>query len=186
MPDTGWKIAGTAASVDADDTSDAAWANPTNVTSDDASYASSEVSDASKSDTTDYLTATNFNMGVPAGAGIIGVEVRIQRYAGPQENPEDPFGMTDHTVQLVVAGTATGDNNADLVTEWPATATDKDYGGATDTWSLALTAAQVNASTFGVTVRGLYSSGQTTEAFIDAIWIKVYYVEGGNRGYIIG
>jgi hypothetical protein len=177
MPSTGFTPAGTGANVD---TGQASWSNPGNITADDGTEASSSLGSKSPgtTDISDYLQATNFGFTLPAGAVPVGVEVRVQKRNS---------NIVDRVISLVVGGSVVGDNNADLVTPWPGSATNVDYGGATDLWGLSLSKAQVEASNFGVVVQAQLTGGGNASASVDAIWINVHYIiAGGNRGYIIG
>jgi len=182
MASTGLTIAG--AGANNADAGDDAWANPGNVTADDGTNASSG---GLKGETSQYLHATNFGFSLPTGAVPTGIEVRVQRL---QSVGGGTPTIKDHTIQLIKAGSRAGDNKADLATTWPSSATNKDYGGATDLWGTTWTAAQINASNFGVAVRAeetFATSGSIADARVDAIWINVTYRIGSrNHGQVIG
>lgn len=120
--------------------------------------------------TTHYLLATNFGFSIPAGATIDGIVVGVERKEG--STFED---ITDSSIRLY-KGSFVGDNKA-TGTEWPTALTYADYGGAADTWSAGLTAADVNASTFGVGISAVCSVAFGGTASIDHIRITVYYTE---------
>jgi hypothetical protein len=180
MPSTGWTLAGTGTSLDTDDVS---WTNPGNITADDGTNTTSAVSN--KGLITDTLQATNFGLSLPATAIVVGVEARVQKSRADVGDGTS----ADRVVQLVVGGSIVGDNNGDLVTDWPGSATDVDYGGAADLWGLSLSKAQVEASDFGVVISAEFIDfiTGTVAIAVDAIWMNVHYVlPGANRGYIIG
>lgn len=178
MSNTGFKLAGAGANnADAGDTS---WANPSNVIADDGSEAWCQSAGGT---TSRYLHATNFGFAIPSAATIDGIQVRIQK----RESGNDQ--VRDHTVQLIIGGTRSGDNKADTATNWPGTATNANHGGTADLWGLTPTAAQINSSNFGVAVRASFipvTIGDSN-AFVDAIWIAVQYTdEGGGSAVMIG
>lgn len=157
---TGFTLAGAGAN-NADAGNDD-WANPSRVTADDGS-----TSDAGGlNGTTQYLHATSFGLSVPTGAIVEGVEVRVDRSAN------DP-NFQDHTIQLIVSGSRAGDNKADTGSDWPTSPATVDYGGEADLWGNVLSPAIVNASTFGVAIRGTYAS--SVQGLVDAIWINIHY-----------
>jgi hypothetical protein len=117
-----------------------------------------------------YLKATNFGFAIPGAETIVGVVVGIQRRrSGPS--------TWDTFVQLVVGGVVSGANRS-VGALWPgfsAPALDV-FGGAADTWGLALTPAIVNNVGFGCAVapNGInFSTGQ-----VDAFEMRVYTMAG--------
>jgi hypothetical protein len=139
----------------------------------------------------DYLDVTGFDaLAIPAGATTVGFEVLIERNAS--------FGsigfVRDLTVQLIVGGSATGDNKAKTGAgnEWPATDTVVTYGGAADKWSTTPTNTQLNASDFGVRIQArAWRDGSPASASIDKVTIRVHYTgaagdtdEDNKIGYV--
>lgn len=89
----------------------------------------------------------------------------------------NPAGdAADNIVKLVKAGSVVGDNKADTSTAWPATAGDAEYGGQNDLWGTTLTAAQVNASDFGIVLSATVNAGT---AYVDHIELTIYYTVSG-------
>lgn len=164
MTDTGFVLPG--AGVNNADAGNVAWSNPSRATAADGSSVSAT---AKSGNTTQYLQVTNFGFAVPSGMTVTGVVARVRRAAFAA-------GARDHTIQIIKAGTRSGNNNADTGTDWPTSAlTDKDYGGASDLWGLSLTDTDTNASNFGLAVRaggGLLS--------VDAVWLQIFYSTGGG------
>lgn len=117
---------------------------------------------------TGILKCTGLSSSIPASATIDGIQIRVEKFASVS-------GVVDDKIQLYVAGVLSGDNNADGVTNWPTADPDTyvTYGGVTDLWGLALTAAQVNAVNFGVGVSGNGSFPITIN--IDHVQIAVTY-----------
>lgn len=120
--------------------------------------------------TSQYLHATNFGFVLPLGTTIDGIVARVQRFAN--------FASTvvDHTVQLIVGGTRSGDNKADVVSTWSTSATNVDYGAPTDAWGLSLTVADVNSSNFGLAFRATNTHTKSSRtASVDVVWLDIYY-----------
>lgn len=167
MPSTSLVIAGTGANNA--DAGNVAWSNPGNITAADGNVARSAVKSGT---TTQYLHATNFGFSIPANAIIEGVVARVRRMVSDIGTVQG----ADHTIQLIVGGVRSGNNNAQGG-NWPkGTQTDADYGSSSDKWGLGLTAANINSANFGLAVRGQNTSGTATFN-VDAIWLQVYYSE---------
>lgn len=167
MPSTSLVIAGTGANNA--DAGNVAWTNPGSVTAADGNSASSAVKSGT---TTQYLHATNFGFSIPANAIIEGVAARILKMVGALGTVQG----ADHTVQLIVGGARSGNNNAQGSNWARGTLTNADYGGPGNMWGLALTPANINASNFGLAVRAQNTSGTPTFS-VDAIWLQIYYSE---------
>lgn len=121
------------------------WSNPGNADANDASYATVS-SEGIGAEITHYLRATNFGFSIPGAATIDGIVVEIDRNCSSDSSDN----CEDSTVQLIQGGTIQGDNNADTGTPWPTSDAYASYGGLSDTWGLSWTAANINASNFGV------------------------------------
>lgn len=109
---------------------------------------------------------------VPAGATITGVEVEFERTAGTAD------GVVDGGIHLIKGGVIqTGADDKSAPGEWPTTGdTYYSYGGASDTWGVALTDADVNSPSFGVALRVTTTASFKT-AQVDHVRMKVYYQE---------
>lgn len=120
-----------------------------------------------------YLKATNFNMNIPAGATICGVQAAIERSA---TGINVLSWVNDDQVRLVKNGTIVGTNHA-AAGVWTLTDQTSLYGSNSDLWGTTLTASDVNSSGFGVAIsaelNGILSL--LPSARIDAIQIRVYY-----------
>lgn len=177
MADTGWVISGTQQNVDR--SNGTAWTNPTNAETSNNSHALATL--AKMFDSSDWLRVTNFDFSaIPAGATLDGIEVRIERKA----SFADRIGDVD--VDLVLDGVEKGDDKA-AAGYWPTSDTNKDYGGASDTWNSSLTIANIKDSGFGVQIAALNIDETTSRtAYVDCIWIKIYYTapvgENHRRG----
>ena len=149
----------------------ATWNNPGNVNSNDNIF--TVTNNISNNGNSGILSATNFGFSIPSNATINGVQVTIGRFASGSV-------VRDNVVQLIIGGTQTGNNKAVTGngTDWPTGAANEAtrlYGGVSDLWGTALTAAQVNASNFGVALVARNTSGNTRTASVDYIQIAVTY-----------
>jgi hypothetical protein len=122
---------------------------------------------------TQNLTLTNFGFSIPPAATICGVVAVVKKKAA---NINVLSTVMDNSVKLVKGGVVGGTNKA-LAGNWTATNTSFTYGGETDTWGLALTPDDINASNFGIAFSG-YISGTISlipSVQIDNIQVTVYY-----------
>lgn len=128
---------------------------------------------------TNYLNFTNFGFSVPGTATVIGVVVTVRRSATVNVSFPGTGDAVDENVLLIKAGARSGSDYAspDL---WPGSYADKVYGGPADMWGNTLTPANVNAATFGVSLRAyitnyLANTETKVDVSIDAVGITVYY-----------
>jgi hypothetical protein len=149
-----------------------AWSSPSNAKLSDDARATAALG---AGQTTQCLDVTSFGFttaDVPDTATVIGVKVEIERSLAATV-----AGGRDLTVQLLVAGVATGSNLA-VATDW----TDADlyaaYGGSDEDWAAGLTPAQVRATTFGVRIRA-QATGAGATVRVDSVRLTVYTSTGG-------
>lgn len=129
-----------------------AWSNPGNITgSDDFRATAALVALAISQE----LQATTFGFSLPSGS-VVGIEAAIER-----SKTVGSGVCEDNTVQLLIGGTATGDDNA-TAGAWPGSDATANYGGAADLWGLTPTAAQINATDFGFMVKSIDTDGSNT------------------------
>lgn len=125
-----------------------------------------------------YLDNTQFGFSIPSTATIKGIEVKLNRHAS--QNTATRY-IVDHTIQLIVGGTAQGNNKADTTTHWLTTEyTTITYGSSTDTWGLSLSPSDINGLNFGVrfTAQGREADfSNTTSADIDWMNVLVHYTD---------
>lgn len=145
------------------------WTSPTNVAAADGSYASVSLAPAALSNP---LVITGYSFAIPVGATILGVTV----------SPKGRFNTGDGAqltqIQLVVGGSATGDQKGPQALT--GTNTSYDIGGSADLWGLTPTVAQVNASDFGVQLRGQEIGGENSvNVDVDHVPITITYLEAG-------
>jgi Tfp pilus assembly protein PilX len=150
------------------------WVNPNNVATSNNVYATYSIGSRGTSNT---LTITNFTAGVPASAQILGVVVGVERKASVSSN------LQMSVIKLVKAGVAVGTDQTSSTGEpyfGTSDAVDT-WGSSTSLWGTTLTAADVNASTFGVQL-SVYngSSSSSVTASIDQVTVNVYYTNDTN------
>jgi len=167
MADTGWKSPGTV--VDDPSYGTMIWAYPEEAKVSDNVYATR--SGGRLGGLSHYLKATNFSMGVPAGATINGILVQIERKASAA-------GIADVRVRIVKATGAYGSEDKSAGA-WSTSEAYYSYGGSGDKWSEAWTAANINDSDFGVGLA--ISADPAIVASVDHIRIKVYYTVAGTN-----
>lgn len=144
------------------------WSTPTNVGADDAATSDVTVSTGAGL-VSEAIHATQYGFAIPAGATIDGVIVEIDA-----SRSNATGNARDHTIQLLVGGTPTGTNKASGAA-WNTVLT---YGSSSDTWSAGLTAAIVNATDFGVSVKVQRTTGKgSTLCSADYIRVTVHYTE---------
>ena len=147
-----------------------AWSNTANaVGSSSGDYAS--VTLTANGELSEYLEFTNFGFSIPSGYQIDGVVVEVNHY-------QDATKIEDNSVYLIKGGVIQtgGDNKGNdnpLPGGPPGTTTT--YGNATDTWSVALTEADIEATGFGVAIRFDKQGGGGAETgYVDWVRITVY------------
>lgn len=131
-----------------------------------------------------YFVCTQIDTLVPSGSTINGITVKIERYNS------DPAGerltVTDSAVYLTKDGTNTVGSNKSAGATWDLTdpnSLSATYGSSSDLWGTTFTAAEVNASTFGVMVSPNinFTSGGAIgiHAKFDQIVIDINYTTSG-------
>jgi hypothetical protein len=98
--------------------------------------------------TSRYLAMTGFGFTLPSGALVTGIDVSISRRASTGVGGT----VFDRSVKLVTDGHPVRGDDKGSLTLWPGASASAAYGSSTDRWGLSLTAADVNASNFGVAV----------------------------------
>ena len=150
-----------------------AWSNPSNATSSNNSYA--ETGTLFAASTTNYLKATNFGFSIPSGATINGITVDVEmmiKFAGAD--------IRDQAVRIVKGGTIGSTDKSRAGVDWPASDAYITYGSSSDLWGESWTDSDINSSTFGFAIRGIYIGAKTAVGQIDHIRITVTYTAGGN------
>jgi hypothetical protein len=155
----------------------AGWTNSGNILADDNAVASNTIGAGA---TGANLDATGFGFAIPSNATVLGVTAKIERYAGVANL------IKDNNVQLLKAGAATGSNKAGS-TFWAIVGaggkgTNITYGANNDLWGTTLTAADVNASNFGLRFSAKNTGASSSTANLDYVQLTVRYTIGPNIG----
>lgn len=142
------------------------WADNENVVAEDGAVASATVDMGMPSN---YLAATEFGFTIPAGATIDGILVEVKRRSDGLSD------LRDARVRLIKGGTIQSTDKASA-SSWPGSLTYASYGGSADLWGNTWTAADINATDFGVAfaaeLNGFVPPGG---AEVDHIRITLYY-----------
>lgn len=143
-----------------------AWADPGNVTAEDAAVANC----TAFATNTHYLKGRNPNPGLSGSDIIDGIEVKIKL-----ANTSGLADVTDDVVKLLIAGAVSGTNKA-RITLWPGSLTDIVFGDPSDLWGLGpLYGSDVNPSNFGAVIAAQVTSGFSPAAVVDSMKIRIYY-----------
>jgi hypothetical protein len=122
------------------------------------------------------IDLTNFGFSIPAGATIVGIKVEPK--AG-----SDKAAAADRvlTAQLLKGGSPVGSVKSFTVTHTNACngTAFTTVGGDSDLWGTSWTAADINATGFGVRINSGYGGGQRR---LDAVKITVYLLDTDNDG----
>jgi hypothetical protein len=146
------------------------WSNPGNIVTPGTPYATASVPSGAISH---YLQASNYSFNIPFGSTIDGITVRINRQSVETSNPS----IQDSVVRLLKGGVITGDNKAQIGTNWSQAAFGiATYGGVNDKWGTTWEASDINANNFGVvlSVTDAHPS-QSRTAVVDYMQITVTY-----------
>jgi len=151
-----------------------AWTNPNNSQVSDNVYATNLLSDGEEGTaTSNYLKATNFGFSIPSGSTINGILVEIEAKSSAST-------LTWTNVRAVKGGTISATTKAGTtngITTTEAYSSIPTTGASTDLWGESWTAADINASTFGV-VGQIGDPITPRSASIDHIRITIDYTEG--------
>lgn len=154
------------------------WANPSRVTADDGSYAQADGYNPGFNASQD-LIATNFGFSIPSEATVTGIVAEYKRRGG------DPSSVAavESKVQLRKASGAVGTNLSDG-SNYPLSGSPSytSRGGSSNLWGTTWTPAEINDSSFGVTIAALIGGfGATSNAQVDAVRVTVHYTTPGGR-----
>ena len=171
------------------------WVNRTNAQTSNNSYAILSLSDGSfntqaaptalTSQTVNYFVVTGLSSTVPAGATINGITVKIERYNSVSVG-DFTLTINDSAIYLTKDGSTLVGNNKSTGAAWQSSDnnTTVDFGGSADLWGTSLTAAEVNASTFGVMISPSLTfdnSENGANVKIDQVTITIEYTGGTVR-----
>jgi len=125
------------------------------------------------------LRLTDFDLRLPIDAAVSGVAVHVLRRAVGTRP-----AIEDLSVRLIVGGATSGEDMALTEVDWPQAAGEVVYGGQDELWDLtgSLGPTQLNSRDFGLAIRvlGGDSSGGSSIAMIDHVWIEVFADVGGD------
>lgn len=141
------------------------WSNPGNITALDNVYATASLSTSTFSH---YLKATNFGFSIPVDATIDGIVVEIERKSSVGS------AVNDNRIRIVKGGVV-GTTDRSAGAAWPTTETIASFGSSSDLWGETWTAADINASNFGVVFAAVGTMAAT--ASVDIKQITVYFTE---------
>jgi hypothetical protein len=171
------------------------WANRTNAQTSNNVYANLSYSDGSfnpqaaptnlTSQTVNYFVITGLSSTIPSGATINGITVSIERYNSV--TPGD-FTLTinDNAVYLTKDGSTVVGSNKSTGAAWQSSDnnTPVSFGGVSDLWGTTWTAAEINASTFGIMISPslTFDNSETGENVkIDQVTVTIEYTGGTVR-----
>jgi len=130
-----------------------------------------------------YLVCTQLASSIPAGSTINGITVKLERYHG---DAGETVTITDSAIYLTKDGTTTVGSNKSAGATWPLSDPNilsETFGSSSDLWGTTFTAAEVNASTFGVmispNINFSLGGGVGNQVRIDQIVIDINYTTSG-------
>ena len=143
------------------------WSNDDNARVEDGSVAFTLVNIGNQA--TGYLQFTQFGFSLPPGAAIDGVVAECKaKYTNAPTNTAYVQG------QLVKAGVTTGDLK-DFTPILTGSLAWDSYGSSSNVWNATLSAADVNASGFGINIRIIEFGSVTDFPGIDSCRMTIYY-----------
>jgi hypothetical protein len=144
------------------------WANTGNAISSNNGYATVSVD----GQTSNWLRCLNYGFTIPAGATIVGIELRVERRSSSTGNG----GSDDAGVRLVKGG-AVQPTDYQTNTDYTTTDAVATYGSPSDLWGNTWTPAEINAANFGAVFAATKPSGAGAAhtVSVDHMEISVYY-----------
>ena len=168
------------------------WINGSNAQTSNNSYANLQWSNAinqiqpdplTGNGYTNYLVCTQLASAIPAGATINGITIKLERFNG--EGGETTT-ITDSAIYLTKDGTNTVGSNKSSGATWGVTdpnSLSATFGSSSDLWGTTFTAAEINASTFGVMISPNLNfstgTGVGANVDIDQVVIDINYTTSG-------
>ncbi len=148
----------------------AKWDSLTNAESDDGQFATASLSAApSATSFSNQLFATKYGFTIPAGASILEITVGVKGMSGIARTVEDSV------VSLTLDGYSSAGSNNASGTFWGTTNAYTYYAGNTNFWGLALTAKDIDSSSFGVCLSVKNTTTNTPTVSLDVIIITISY-----------
>jgi len=164
MADTGWKSPQATGGVYNDFTT------PANAYTSNNQYASRLMADGF----TYRQSYSNFDFGIPAGATINGIEVKIEGYSS-----------TQIVLWHFIHSTSGGQDGSDTITHHTSEDT-QIIGGPTDLWSCSWVSSDFSDGNFYMYFMTDSDGTDGISLYIDQVQVKVYYTEGTNQKINIG
>ena len=145
-----------------------AWSLPNNLHADDGAFTDIEGDSSVDPSDSNKREWTASGLSVPAGATILGIEVRI-------EGLNADVQLNDLRMQPTVSSSLVGDVTT-ITGDEAGSPFDTTFGGATDTLNSGVTAADINAGDFGIALWHFLHGAQGTASWaLDVMQIGVYY-----------
>ena len=149
--------------------SNKSWISVENAEGSDDLYADFSSLNTGSNSFTDYIHVNKFQLGVPGGKIIKGIEVTVER-SDPDQN------TSDYSVKILKYDIVTGNEKSTGIT-YTATDSEITFGGPTDLWGETWTDDMINDHGFGIAIAAQRIDGTSgpTSGRIDNITITVYY-----------
>jgi autotransporter-associated beta strand protein len=163
-----------------------AWADPSNIVSDNSIYATAflTVTGANTIATTGTLQGTEFGFEIPSSATINGIQVSIKRFSSDNATNNT---VKDNVISLIKGGVVIGANRANAGNWATANTTVFPYGSNSDLWGTTWTPDQINDPNFGISLSANINAAAfgsaTTTASVDYMQITVTYTLNGLNWY---
>lgn len=154
---------------------DQSWSDVSNALTSNNSYATCAL--GSDGAVSDFLDLSGFGFAIPSGAAITGIVVELER----ADAEAGDGSIQDASVKLLKAGSPVGADRVllDSLSAWPTSDTYQSYGSSSDSWGVAWTPAEVNASGFGLRLQVTATSDAET-ARVDHARVTVHWALGGS------
>jgi hypothetical protein len=173
-------VASTAGPNSAGTITGAAWTSPSNAATTNGVYATQNIPALSVSG---QLVFSAYGFGIPAGSTVNGIQVDIVRHANSIASlnfggAEGGTGVFLTKTVGVQAGTAKNDG-----TSWGTTDATTTLGSGADLWGTTWTAAEVNASGFGVVIQVDNDNASLSRtASVDSVLVTVNFTAPPGMG----
>ena len=149
--------------------SNKSWVSVENAEGSDDVYADFSSLNTGSNSFTDYIHINKFQLDVPTGKLIKGIEVTVER-SDPDQN------TSDYSVKILKYDIVTGNEKSTGIT-YTATDSEITFGGPADLWGEVWTDDMINDNGFGIAIAAQRIDGTSgpTSGRIDNVTITVYY-----------
>lgn len=142
-----------------------------NVLGSDNQYATASHCDCCDQNT-QCLIVSGFGFNIPTNTTIKGIALKIEK----KRSVGGSGIVVDNGIQLMKNGIQAGQDKKDATKDWPIVDSAIYYGSGSDLWNTTWTAADINASNFGVAIASIsYVCGATITTYIDDVQLTVSY-----------